>query len=109
MTIRHLTCALFLLCNSLFVTTAFAETVWVDVRSSFEHNISHVEGDVHIPYKNIVNEITARYPNKDTKIKLYCLSGGRSGKATKWLIDAGYTNVENAGGISDVRERRNLK
>lgn len=99
---------LFLLCNSLFINSALAETVWVDVRSTFEHKITHIEGDEHIPYKQIVDEISKRYPDKNTEIKLYCLSGGRSGKATEWLSQAGYQNVENAGGISDVKKHRNI-
>lgn len=103
---KRLNIFLFLLCNILFLDIALADPVWVDVRSTIEHKISHIEGDLHIPYQDIVDEITKHYPNKETEIKLYCLSGGRSGKAQDWLTQAGYSNVENIGGIADARKHK---
>jgi phage shock protein E len=87
---------------------SFAEEVWIDVRSSVEHAIDSIEGDAHIAYSDINEEVAKLYPDKTTEIHLYCQSGGRAGKAKSSLEEAGYTNVVNAGGISDARKERGL-
>lgn len=93
----------------LWFSVAHAETVWIDVRSQQEHERSHIEGDVHIPHWKIVPEVTERFPERDTEIRLYCVSGVRAGKALSALEKAGYANVSNAGGIEDARAERGLK
>lgn len=87
---------------------SYADTVWIDVRSSVEHSLNNIEGDVHIAYADIAEEVTKLYPNKTTEIHLYCQSGGRAGKAKASLEDAGYTNVVNAGGIGYARTERGI-
>ena len=44
---------------------------------------------------------------KDKKIYLYCRSGNRSGKATKILNEAGYSQAINAGSITKAKELLN--
>lgn len=39
---------------------------------------------------------------KDTKLYVHCQSGNRSAQATKLLRQAGFTNVTDLGGLSDV-------
>jgi phage shock protein E len=39
---------------------------------------------------------------KESEIILYCRSGGRSARAKNLLLEQGYSNVENAGGLDDV-------
>lgn len=85
-----------------------AEEVWIDVRSALEHKIDHIEGDLRVSHTDIVDEVLVRYPDKDTEIKLYCRSGGRAGKALSALNDAGYSKVENVGGIDDARKVRQI-
>lgn len=99
--------ALFLaaLCFSLM---SCAEVVWIDVRSSIEHSFDNIEGDVRISHGDIVEEISELFADKNTQIHLYCRSGGRADKAMSALIDAGYMNVSNAGGIDDARKERGL-
>lgn len=99
---------LLLLFLSLMPVSSLAETIWIDVRSAEEYQASHIEGDLHIPYQGIVEGVAASRLDKSDEIKLYCRSGGRAGKAKAALEAAGYTRVENAGGIEDVREERNL-
>ena len=82
--------------------------VWIDVRTWAEYQIDHIDGDPRIHYTDIVEQVSEHVANKDTPIRLYCRSGGRSGKATEALMQAGYTNVENAGGIDDARRHRRL-
>jgi len=37
---------------------------------------------------------------------VYCASGGRSAYAQRMLMQAGYTNVMNGGGLSSMMSRR---
>lgn len=92
----------------LLSTLAFADAVWIDVRSSAEHYIDSIEGDVRISHGDIVEGVNKLYPDKNTEIRLYCRSGGRAGLAMSALKEAGYTNLSNAGGISDARKERGL-
>ena len=42
-------------------------------------------------------------PDENTPVFVYCLSGGRSGRAVSIIKQMGYTNVTNIGGISAYR------
>jgi len=97
-----------LLISISLTSFSYAEAVWIDVRSSFEHLVDNIEGDIRISHEDIVEGITTQFPDKDTEIHLYCRSGSRSGKAMSALKQAGYTNLTNAGGINDARKQRNL-
>ena len=44
------------------------------------------------------------FENKDTKIIVYCRSGNRSATAAQTLIDLGYKNVYDLGGINNCAE-----
>ena len=85
-----------------------ADPVWVDVRSKFEHALDAIDGDMRVDYDNVVTAMQASYPDKTTEINLYCLSGGRAEWAKEALEEAGYTQVNNAGGIGDARRLRQL-
>jgi len=87
---------------------SYAETVWVDVRSSAEHFVDNIKGDIRISHAEIVLEANKQIPDKSTEIRLYCRSGGRAGIAMSALKKAGYTNVSNAGGINDARNERGM-
>ena len=86
-----------------------SEPIWIDVRSSIEHALDNIDGDVRISHTEIVNEISALHPDKNTEIILYCRSGGRADKALLLLNDAGYKNVLNAGSINDARLARGIE
>jgi len=92
------------LCSSL----AFAEPVWIDVRTEGEYTQNHIEGDANIPMATIDPLQLATQFGKDAEINLYCQSGGRAGRAKEILEAAGFTNVSNVGGIDDVRELRDI-
>ena len=83
----------------LFSIFSHAFTV-IDVRTMDEWNSGHLESAIHIEWQNITS-IQSNIP-KNEEIYLYCRSGNRSGKATKILLDAGYTNVINAGSIEEA-------
>ena len=79
----------------------------IDVRTPVEWSEGHLQSSDNIEWQNILS-ITESVP-KNEKIYLYCRSGNKSGKATKLLIDAGYTNVTNAGSMSQAGELLDLK
>jgi len=98
----------FLLLAFALSPLAGADPVWIDVRSSAEHYIDNIEGDVRISHDEIVQGVEKLLPDKNAEIHLYCRSGGRAAKAMSALKEAGYKNVSNAGGISDARTERRL-
>jgi phage shock protein E len=84
---------------SFFSIFCYALTV-IDVRTLDEWNSGHLVSAINIEWQDI-NIIESNIP-KNEEIYLYCRSGNRSGKATKILLDAGYTNVINAGSIEEA-------
>ena len=85
-----------------------ADPVWIDVRTEAEYTEDHIDGDANIPLASIdANALAAQF-GKDAEINLYCRSGNRAGQAKEILEAAGFTNVNNVGGISDVRGLRQI-
>ena len=83
----------------LFLPLINADVV-IDVRTPDEWSSGHLENAMNIEWQdilNITNSVT-----KDEKIYLYCRSGNRSGRATQILIDAGYSDVINAGSLEQA-------
>ncbi|MFV0465900.1 MAG: rhodanese-like domain-containing protein [Lachnospiraceae bacterium] len=74
--------------------------VIVDVRTEEEYNEGHIEGALLIPNETITTEQPELLPVLDAKILLYCRSGNRSGQAAVKLVEMGYTNVIDFGGIT---------
>jgi rhodanese-related sulfurtransferase len=75
----------------------------VDVREPNEYGEAHIPGSLLLP----MSELQARYQElpKDRPLILQCRSGARSGRATEFLQQNGYTDVHNmAGGILAWRE-----
>jgi phage shock protein E len=93
-------------CLALVAATAASAPLWIDVRSPEEYAAQHLGSDPNIPYADIARRIAAIAPDKSTEIALYCAAGGRAGTATAQLQRLGYTNVRNAGGISQVGKER---
>ncbi len=82
-----------------------ASAIVIDVRSQDEWDSGHVEQAHHIPHAEITERISEVTQDKDAQIVLYCAAGGRAGRAKTALEELGFTNVENAGGYDDVKER----
>ena len=98
----------FVVLSILFSSLVMAETVWIDVRSAEEYKLNSIEGDTRITHSEILPKLASLYPDKETEIRLYCRSGHRAGKAMSALIQGGYINVSNAGGIDDARKERGI-
>ncbi|HEX4750862.1 MAG TPA: rhodanese-like domain-containing protein [Bryobacteraceae bacterium] len=65
----------------------------VDVREDHEWETAHAEGAIHLSKGIIERDIEKTFPEKDTKLVLYCGGGYRSALATDNLQKMGYTNV----------------
>ena len=76
------------------------EFIVIDVRTLEEFESGHIEDSSNIEWQEISS--IADNINKDQKIYLYCRSGRRSQNATNILIDLGYKDVTNLGGIKDA-------
>jgi len=74
----------------------------IDVRTLEEWNTGHLASAQHIPLQNIAEELMSLSIDKNRTVHLYCRSGNRSGKAKIIMQELGYTNVINAGGMSDA-------
>jgi len=79
-----------------------AGALLVDVRTPEEYK-THIEGAINIPHDQVEERLQEFGENKDRVIVVYCKSGGRSGRAQAILKEAGFKNVFNAGGYSDLK------
>lgn len=75
------------------------EVIILDVRTQEEFKEKHIEGALLIPDYELANVAKSKLPDKNKKILVYCRSGNRSKSAARLLIDMGYTNVYDFGGI----------
>lgn len=69
---------------------------FIDVRTPYEYNASHIKEFKNIPLK----EIKARHLelSKDKEVVVICESGMRSNKATKILKKLGFPKISNVKG-----------
>lgn len=77
------------------------DVVLLDVRMQDEYDESHIEGAMLIPDTELSKRAAAELPDKDATILIYCRSGRRSEAAAKELVELGYTEVYDFGGIID--------
>ena len=75
--------------------------ILLDVRSEGEYNEEHIEGALNIPDDELGERAADELPDKNALILIYCRSGRRSANAANELIDSGYKNVYDFGGIID--------
>lgn len=77
--------------------------VLLDVRTPEEFASGHIPGATLIPDYELSQRAETELPNTEAPIIVYCLSGGRSGGAARWLLKKGYTNVYDLGSIHNWR------
>ncbi len=70
----------------------------IDVRTKEEFRGGRIPKAINVPLDQIQN-IVKLVPDKEAKLFVYCLSGGRSSQAVLDLDRLGYTNITNIGGI----------
>lgn len=73
----------------------------VDVRTAEEYAEGHIPNAMLIPGTQIGDLAPDMLPDLDQTILVYCRSGNRSAAAAKVLIEMGYTNIMDFGGIKD--------
>ena len=74
----------------------------LDVREQNEYNEGHIPGAVLLPVGTISEDTAAAViEDKDTTALVYCRSGNRSKTAANLLVDLGYTQIYEFGGIRD--------
>ena len=73
----------------------------LDVRTEEEYNAGHIENAILIPDTSIIDTAESILTDKSATILVYCRSGRRSALAAANLVDLGYTNIYDFGGIID--------
>ena len=73
----------------------------LDVRTQEEYDQGHIPGAILIPDTEIKAEAENILTDKAQLILVYCRSGRRSKLAAESLVELGYTNIKEFGGIID--------
>lgn len=77
------------------------DCVILDVRTEEEFAQGHIKNAILIPDYEIEAKAKSVLKDKKQLILVYCRSGRRSKLAAQTLVDMGYTNVKEFGGIID--------
>ncbi len=77
------------------------EVIILDVRTEEEFAEARIEGALLIPDYAIGELAEEKLPDKQATILVYCRSGRRSEDASRELLEMGYENVYDFGGIID--------
>ena len=73
----------------------------LDVRTQEEYDQGHIPGAIVISHEEIKEKAEEVLTDKDQLILVYCRSGRRSKLAAEALVELGYTNIKEFGGIMD--------
>ena len=73
----------------------------LDVRTQEEYDQGHIPGAIVISHEEIAEKAEDVLTDKDQLILVYCRSGRRSKIAAEALVELGYTNIKEFGGIID--------
>ena len=73
----------------------------LDVRTQEEYDQGHIPGAIVISHEEIAEKSEDVLTDKDQLILVYCRSGRRSKLAAEALVELGYTNIKEFGGIID--------
>lgn len=84
---------------------AQADAFLLDVREPDEYAGGHIPGSMNIPVQKIEMAGMA-IPDKDAPVYVYCESGMRSRFAARSLVNFGFTNITDLGGIRSYKGPR---
>ena len=79
-----------------------AGAVVIDVRSPAEYRQGHVADALNWPLDQLQIILNEKKPDLAKPYVVYCARGPRAGVAKTVMTRAGFKNVINAGGISDL-------
>ncbi len=77
------------------------DVVLLDVRTQEEYDEGHIDGALLIEDTRLKEQAPLLLTDKTAKILVYCRSGRRSAASAQELIEMGYTDVLDFGGIID--------
>ncbi|MBQ7938878.1 MAG: rhodanese-like domain-containing protein [Clostridia bacterium] len=78
-----------------------SDYIILDVRRPDEFAEGHIPNAINVPNEIIGTAEIPALPDKDQLIMVYCRSGRRSKGASEKLVELGYTNIVEFGGILD--------
>lgn len=87
----------------------FNTPIVVDVRTQQEFAYGAYPDAINIPVDELSFRIEELGDNPSREITVYCASGARSAYAQRMLMQMGYANVTNGGGLSAMMSRRSTK
>ena len=73
----------------------------LDVRTQEEYDQGHIPDAIVISHEEIAEKAEEVLTDKEQLILVYCRSGRRSKIAAEALVELGYTNIKEFGGIID--------
>ena len=73
----------------------------LDARTQEEYDQGHIPGAIVISHEEIAEKAEEVLTDKEQLILVYCRSGRRSKIAAEALLELGYTNIKEFGGIID--------
>ena len=73
----------------------------LDVRTPEEFKEERIAGAILLPIAEIKDRAATVLPDKDAIILVHCRLGRRSEESARMLIELGYTNVYDFGGLAD--------
>ena len=76
-----------------------SDYIILDVRTIQEYEEGHLPNALNIPNETISESIKEQLPDLNQTIYIYCRSGNRSKQAANKLVQIGYQNVIDFGGI----------
>lgn len=76
------------------------DCVILDVRTEAEYETGHIPNAICIPNETIKEDVEEQLPDKTQLILVYCRSGNRSKQAAEKLVNLGYENIKEFGGIN---------
>lgn len=79
----------------------------IDVRTPEEFNEGAYPDAINIPMDELMYRFEELGTNASREIVVYCATGARSAYAQRMLMQLGYTNVKNGGGLSAMMANRN--
>lgn len=78
-----------------------SSVILLDVRTVAENKELRIPGSLLIPLDTLGEQAQTLLADKTAKIVIYCRSGNRSKQAADILIELGYENIYDLGGIID--------
>ncbi len=73
----------------------------LDVRTKEEYDEGHIPDAILLTDSDIPSRASEVIDSKDQRLLVYCRSGVRSAEASQQLVELGYTDVYDFGGIID--------